>query len=269
MGRMLREIAPHALRLDADFAELVRHAHREDARVVALVAITPAAASRFRSLPRFLARVEYHGRRLAKLNAGPEEVDGALADFGALLDPLLEGRFAPAREQLRLATSLALNNAFYQVRESEAQALFGFHRVRVEADGLEATLQAIVQALAKAVRARAGRLVRQPAPVSGRLAGPLYIERDEPDERLIDGAAIGRRHASYWSHPAGAAVIQLGFAKPRPWLPRELTLLEAAAGCCREAMERARLEEDVRRLEAECAPRRGGGTPPNRTRAPR
>jgi len=261
MGRMLREIAPHALRLDADFAALVRNAEpvsggalaedREDARVLALVAITPAAASRFRSLPRFLERVERHGRRLAKLNAGPEEVDRALADFGALLDPLLEGRFAPAREQLRLATSLALNNAFYQVRESEAQALFGFHRVRVEADGLDATLQAIVQALAKAVRARAGRLVRQLAPASGRLAIPLYIKRGGPDEWLIDGAAIGRRYASYWSHPAGAAVLQLGFAKPRPWLPREMTLLAAAAECCREAMERARLEEDVRRLEAE------------------
>jgi two-component system sensor histidine kinase UhpB len=46
-------------------------------------------------------------------------------------------------------------------------------------------------------------------------------------------------------------VIQLGFAKPHPWLPREMTLLEAAAGSCREAIERARLMADVRRLEAE------------------
>jgi len=265
---MLREIAPHAPRLDADFAALVRSTgplsggaavedsarnrrRHEDARVLALVSITPAAASRFRSLPRFLERVEHNGRRLAKLNAGPEEVDRALADFGALLDPLLEDRFAPAREQLRLATSLALNNAFYQVRESEAQALFGFHRARAEADGLDATLQAIVHALSRAVRARAGRLVRLPAPASGKLAMPLYIERGEPDERLIDGAAFERRYASYWSYPAGAAVIQLAFAKPCPWLPRETTLLEAAAGSCREAIERARLEEEVRRLEAE------------------
>jgi two-component system sensor histidine kinase UhpB len=46
-------------------------------------------------------------------------------------------------------------------------------------------------------------------------------------------------------------VIQLGFAQPHPWLPREMTLLEAAAGSCREAMDRARLEREVRRLEAE------------------
>jgi signal transduction histidine kinase len=258
IAKMLREIAPYARRLDVDFSALLGNEgpifgddRREDARVLALVSITPAAASRFRSLPRFLEQVEYHGRRLAKLNAGPEEVDRALADFGALLDPILEGRFAPAREQLRLATSLALNNAFYQVRESEAQALFGFHRARAKADGLDGALQAIVRALSRAVRARAGRLVRLPAPASGKLAGPLYIEHGDPNERLIDSAALEHRYASYWSHPAGAAVIQVGFAKPRPWLPREMTLLEAAAGSCREAIERARLEEEVRRLEAE------------------
>jgi signal transduction histidine kinase len=265
---MLREIATHAARLDANFAALVRNAglgsgdglvedsasnrrRHGDARVRALVSITPAAASRFRSLPRFLEQVEYNGRRLAKLNAGPEEVDRALADFDALVAPLLEGRFGPAREQLRLATNLALNNAFYQVRESEAQALFGLHRAAAEADGLDATLQAMVRALGRAVRARAGRLVRLDAPASGRLALPLYIEHGKPDEQLIDGAALKRRYASYWSFPAGAAVIQLGFAKPYPWLPREKTLLEAAARSCREAIERARLEEEVRRLEGE------------------
>jgi signal transduction histidine kinase len=265
---MLREIAPHAARLDADFAALVRDAgpssghglaedsvqnprRNQDARARALVSITPAAASRLRSLPRFFEEVEYNGRRLAKLNAGPEEVGRALADFDALVAPVLKGRFAPAREQLRLATNLALNNALYQVRESEAEALLGLQRARAVAQGLDAMLQGVVRALAKAVRARAGRLVRLDAPASGKLAAPLYIEHGEPDERLIDGAALGRRYASYWSYPAGTAVIQLGFAKPYPWLPREMTLLEAAARSCREAIERARLEEEVRRLEAE------------------
>lgn len=262
IGRMLREIAPHAARLEADFAALARgdglagdsaqgSRWREDARVCALVSITPAAASRFRSLRRFLEQVDYNGRRLAKLNASPEEVDRALADFDGLIDPLLAGRFAPAREQLRLATNLTLNSAFYEVRESEIQALFGLHRAQAEAGGLDAALQGVVRALARAVGARAGRLAPLDAPASGKLAMPLYIEHGDPDEQLIDAAAIGRRYASYWSYPAGAAVIQLAFAKPYPWLPREMTLLEAAAGSCREAIERARLETEVRRLEAE------------------
>jgi signal transduction histidine kinase len=268
IGMLLRAIAPHAASLTTDFEALTRRARPgagdasvgdssldgrrdEDARMLALAAITPAAACRFRSLPRFLGQVEGNGRRLAKLNAGPAEVEKALADFDALLDPLLKGRFAPAREQLRLATSLALNNAFYQVRESEAQALFGMRHAPAEADGLDATLQGVVRALARAVSARAGRLIRLRAPASGRLAQPLYIEHGEPDVRLIEEAGIERRHASYWSYPAGAAVIQLGFAKPHPWLPRETTLLEAAAGSCRDAIERACLKEEVRRLEAE------------------
>ena len=60
------------------------------------------------------------------------------------------------------------------------------------------------------------------------------------------------RYASYWSYPLReAGLIQLGFATPYPWLPRELTLLDAAAGRCVEAIERCRCRSEVRRLEAE------------------
>jgi signal transduction histidine kinase len=43
----------------------------------------------------------------------------------------------------------------------------------------------------------------------------------------------------------------LAFAARYPWLPRELTLLEAAAKRCAAAIERARLEEEARRLTLE------------------
>jgi two-component system sensor histidine kinase UhpB len=46
-------------------------------------------------------------------------------------------------------------------------------------------------------------------------------------------------------------VFQFGFESRRPWLPRELALLETCAARCREALERARLESEVRRLDAE------------------
>ena len=60
------------------------------------------------------------------------------------------------------------------------------------------------------------------------------------------------RHASYWSYPVQpAAVLQLGFDMAYPWLPRELVLLETMAGRCREAIERVRLAQELRRLEAE------------------
>jgi signal transduction histidine kinase len=46
-------------------------------------------------------------------------------------------------------------------------------------------------------------------------------------------------------------LIQFGFAVVYPWLPRELTLLEAAAARCSDAIERVRLRDEVRRLGAE------------------
>src|SRR4029077_15379671 len=59
-------------------------------------------------------------------------------------------------------------------------------------------------------------------------------------------------HASYWSFPIGqVALLQLGFAAPYRWLPRELAMLHAAGARCFEAIERVRMQGEVRRLEAE------------------
>jgi two-component system sensor histidine kinase UhpB len=59
-------------------------------------------------------------------------------------------------------------------------------------------------------------------------------------------------HASYWSFPiSGVALLQLGFGKRYPWLPRELAMLHAAGARCQEAIQRARMRTELRRLEAE------------------
>jgi hypothetical protein len=117
---MLHAIAPAAGRLDRRFATLLRQRRYNALQVRAFLAITPAAASRLRSPAQFLEQVDYNGRRLAKLNVPPAAVNEVLREFGGLLDPVLEGRFEPAREQLQLATVLVLNDAFYQVREAES-----------------------------------------------------------------------------------------------------------------------------------------------------
>jgi two-component system sensor histidine kinase UhpB len=55
-----------------------------------------------------------------------------------------------------------------------------------------------------------------------------------------------------WSVPVrSVGLIQLGFAQLRRWLPRERNLLEAMAERCAAAVERARLNESVGRLQAE------------------
>ena len=47
------------------------------------------------------------------------------------------------------------------------------------------------------------------------------------------------------------ALLQLGFSEHYPWLPRELAMLHAAGARCFEAIERVRLQGEMRRLEAE------------------
>jgi signal transduction histidine kinase len=272
VARMVRAIAPAAGRLDRRFAALLRQRRYDAAQIRAFLAITPAAASRLRSLPQFLEQVEYNGRRLAKLNVPPAAVNEVLREFGGLLDRVLAGQYEPAREQLQLATVLILNDAFYQVREAESQAFFGLYHAETEAAGLDDLLRRIVRILTPAFRASAGRLFLLDRPAAGKLARPLYIERGQPDERLIADPEMRGRYASYWSYPIGpsppwstaaapeapcrpakgsAALVQFGFRVRYPWLPRELALLVAAGERCHEALERARMEREIRRLEAE------------------
>ena len=253
---MLRAIAPAAGRLDRRFATLLRQRRYNALQVRAFLAITPAAASRLRSPAQFLEQVDYNGRRLAKLNVPPAAVNEVLREFGGLLHPVLEGRFEPAREQLQLATVLVLNDAFYQVREAESQAFFALDHAETGAAGLEDLLRRIVRILTPVFQASAGRLFLLDRPAAGKLARPLYIERGQPDERLIADPEMRGRYASYWSYPIrGAALVQFGFRTRYPWLPRELALLVAAGERCHEALERVRMEGEIRRLgaEARCA----------------
>jgi len=251
VARMVRAIAPKADRLDGRFAALLRQHLYNAAQIRAFLAITPAAASRLRSLAQFLEQVEYNGRRLAKLNVPPSAVNEVLREFGGLMDPLLAGHFEPAREQLQLATVLILNDAFYQVREAESQAFFGLHHAEAEAIDLEDLLRRIVRVLTPAFQASAGRLFLLDRPAAGKLSRPLYIERGQPEERLIADPAMRGRYASYWSYPIRtAALVQFGFRVRYPWLPRELALLVAAGERCYEALERSRMEREIRRLEA-------------------
>jgi signal transduction histidine kinase len=241
---LVRALAPLSAGLNRQLKPLLRDFGPEQKR--AFLAILPSAAS---PLGRFLEQVGYNGRRLAKLNVAMEQAVALLRRFDAMAGQALGGRFAPAREQLLLATLHTLHVAFYEVREAEAQAFFGIYRAETEAADLDDLLRRFVGVLTRTFGARAGRLVLAPRTAAPR---PLYIERASSRERLIADPAMRGRYASYWSYPLAApGVIQLAFAKPYPWLPRELALLAAVAARCEEAIERSRRESTIRRLEAE------------------
>ena len=199
-----------------------------------------------------MEQVLYNGRRLAKLNIEPGEAKDTLKAFEALLEAVLPGRFEPAREQLHMASIFALNQAFYQVREAEAQVFFGLYRAEIEAEGLDDLLRRFVRILTRTFHARCGRLLLLDRPPAGRLARPLYIEHGHMAEDLIADPEMRGHFASYWSFPIrDSALLQFGFDGRYPWLPRELTLLKAVAERCREAIEKVRMEAEIRRLEAD------------------
>jgi signal transduction histidine kinase len=179
-------------------------------------------------------------------------VNQVLRELDAILDPLLAGRFEPAREQLHLAIVMTLNQVHYQVREAEVQTFFGLYRAEREASDLDDLLRRFVRILTRTFRARAGRLLLLDGPVTGKLARPLFIQHGKPDERLIMDPEMRGRYASYWSYPLPpTALIQFAFPVHYPWLPRELALLVATAERCREAIERAQMEREMHRLDAE------------------
>jgi signal transduction histidine kinase len=250
--RMLHSLTPCADRLERRFRPWLKKAGCDAAQATALLAITPAAAARMRSLAPFFKQVAYSGKRLAKLNLSPAVVSKSLQQFDRLAGDLLEGRFAPAREQLQLATQFALKQAYYEVREAESQAFFDLFRAETQAADLDDLLSRFVRVLTKAFHAAAGRLKLEEQAMPEQLQQPLYIERDQPDHSSLVDRRLRGRYVSYWSYPFGpSAVLQLGFTVPYPWLPREQALLAAAAARCREAIERTRMTQQIRRLQAE------------------
>ena len=266
-----RLIEPHLPRLDAVLRRNLTAAGPAEAsdarRVKALSLITSGAAARLASAGRpaadFFEQVAYNSRRLAKLNVPPTEVVEALGEYDRQLDGLLAKRYPRqhaalqgVRQQLHFRTLLAVNNAYYQVREAETQAFYGLLRAEMEATGLDDLLQRFILILTRTFRAQAGRMIpfgdRPPmaSSVLKRLARPFYIAAGSRDEELVLDRGMRGVFQSYWSIPffSGghlAGLIQFGFPTPYRWLPRELDLLDAFAERCLRGAERARLIQDL------------------------
>lgn len=250
IGLFVRALAPHSTRLLRRFRPLLRQAGFDPGQDREFRALLPLAAL---PLSRFPNRVREHGRRLARRNVAMEQAAALLRRFDVLAGEAMGGRFAPAREQLLLATLHSLETAFYEVREAEVQAFFGIARAEADAADLDDLLRRFVGVLTRTFHARAGRLVLSNGAMAPgtKATRPTYIERGSAAERRIADPSLRGRYACYWSYPlASPGAIQLAFAAPYPWLPRELALLEAVAARCEQAIERARHQSAIRRLEA-------------------
>jgi signal transduction histidine kinase len=266
-----RLIEPHLRRLDAALRRHLKAAGPAgacDARQLKpLSLITSGAAARLacagRPVADFFEQVGYNSRRLAKLNVPPKHVVEALREYDRDLDALLAKRhprqyatLQSLRRQLHFRTLLAVNSAYYQVREAETQAFYGLLRAEVEATGLDDLLHRFILILTRTFRAQAGRMIPcgdRPPVASGllrRLARPCYIAAGSRDEELVLDRSMRGVFQSYWSIPFFtdgrlSGLVQFGFRTPYRWLPRELDLLDAFAERCLRAAERVRLIQDL------------------------
>lgn len=284
IARLAVLLRPHLEGLERRFEASLRRQRFPASHRGGLSAITVGAAARIvargRPLSDFLEQVEYQGRRLAKLHLPPSGIVKALAAYDRLLEPLL-AHLRPeealnlrwAREQLIFIVLLALNRAYYQVREAEAETFYELFRAQLDARTLDELLAGSLRVLARFSGAQeahvflldggagwrlrattgSGDGVRSPA------ASPSLRRSLSRARSFASGARSGRllldpswaeRFAWAWSVPLGSGasltgVMQFGFSKRYDWLPREQELLEAASERCLAAVEKARLVEDL------------------------
>lgn len=293
LRRLAGMLYPRAASLEGRFVARLRQLGYGPKQRKALTALTPGAAARILArghpVSDFLEQVEYNGRRLAKLNLPPRAIVEALAEFDRLLTPVVR-RLGPqghnnlewVRGQLQFCVLLALNKAYHQVREAEAEAFYQLSHAELEARNLDGLLQGSLAVLTRFCGAQeailfladgngAGWDLRatahaggprgaldavtcrdvRPKPARKRLlARPRSVRTTGRSAQVLLVESWRSRFASVWSVPLLAdrrlaGVMQFGFARHYDWFPREQELLEAAAKRCLAAAERARLMDDL------------------------
>jgi signal transduction histidine kinase len=287
LERLSRVLAPYVDQIDRKFVRRLRDLGYPRPQIEGLSRITSGAAARtFQAGKRglhFFESVSRAGWWLAKLNLPPSEVMRALQEYDHLLRPHLASLsgeelagFQWVREQLQFCVILALNEAYYHVREAETQALHQIFRIELEAQNIDVLFRRFLEAVTAVCQADSGHLFlldraagvwqlsastatgvsRQAVPsvknsfaLSRQLSEPRTIIRARYGKSLLD-PGWRRRYASCWSFPLIengklAGVMQFGFRHHKDWLPRDQDLLAGAVERCLMAAQKMRLVEDL------------------------
>src|SRR4051794_13334065 len=96
VAKLLAALSPQAPTLTPKLGALLTDQGFPREAVEKLLIITPAAASRARTLDAFFPTVERSGHELAALRITPEQATEALRNLDPLLDTALQNRFQPA-----------------------------------------------------------------------------------------------------------------------------------------------------------------------------
>lgn len=288
LKRLSAALLPHAPRLERAFDSYLisQQFDRQQRRAMHRITLVNAARllSAGRGVGDFFEDVEYHGRRLAKLNVPPGRVVQCVAEAGMLVQRALAGLPEAERrnhtwvsEQVNFAVILTLNNAYYQVREVETEAFYRLSQVELESRTLDELLGGFMAVLVRALGADSGvlytleegewhprakepvtqgkrPLVAHNAQLLRKLSKPYQSQIARGAKYVLD-PAWHKKYVYFWSVPIAeegrtVGVVQLAFRRDWEWLPRELDLLLAAAERCLIASEKAKLVENLRRSEA-------------------
>lgn len=271
-------LKPHLSSLDSKFAQCLRQERLDPAKRRALSRITSLAAARMllkrKTLKDFLEMVEDVGRDLARLNVLPAEVARVLQSCDELIAEVnLYPESAWVTEQLGFCTILALNQAYYDIREAESRAFYELFLIEVESSNLDILFRRFIETMPEACGAAAAHLffltedqrqwrlqastaeaatrktlAVQPATAATRrvLSIPRPVHRPQ---WILDQGWV-KSYRSIWSIPLpGAGVMQLAFRQQRELFPREIEMLVAAGERCYAAAKKTRLLEDIAERE--------------------
>ncbi len=135
----------------------------------ALAAINPGASIALiesGKLDDFFENVEYHARRLAKLDVSHRSVLASVAEYEKAMLPSLKkafpgdhDKYQSALDHLYFSIKLILNNAFYHVRDLEATAFYDVLQDQLETLRVKDLLQRVLETLTRTFRANGGVIV--------------------------------------------------------------------------------------------------------------
>jgi signal transduction histidine kinase len=151
-------------------------------------------------LEEFFENVEYHARRLAKLDVPPAKVLASVAEYERAFAPELKKAFpkdhasyGSALDHLYFGIKLTLNNAYYHVRDLEAAAFYDVLQDQLETLRVKELLQRVLETLTRTFRANGG-VILLTEPDSDQLKVKAWKGMSEPlavcfDTRLGEGLA--------------------------------------------------------------------------------
>jgi len=166
--RLAGQLKPRAAQVEARWRRRRARAgmRGDDPRLRALAAINPGASADLLAagkLADFFERVEYHGRRLAKLGVAPGEVVASLREYGEAVTPDLRRLFPKdysnylwSLDHLYFCILLTLNTAYFQVRDQEAQAFYELFQETLQSLSVDDLLNRVLDSLMRTFHAQGG-----------------------------------------------------------------------------------------------------------------